>query len=283
MICSNMIWRDVRGGILVFFIVCLPVMVGAVGYVVDLTRAQTLQTQLQRVADAAALAAAKQMDFRVDALSRAEAAALALANNPSFAASSAGPQIITPITFYSAIVNTDDPAITADVETSLGANARFVRVTTTMRTSSAWFVKLIGGGDAQVNAVAWAQSSIQACGVAPLFFCVNKGFKPVRGTQVKLKAASSNQSTYLPGNFGLLDPPGVSQGVGAKLIDAEPRRIGAEFLPHLVEHCENRPGRRSGGERRQCPFRHLQVRRQRRSERLSAGPQCHQGDVRHRQ
>ena len=98
------------------------------------------------------------------------------------------------------------------------SNARFVRVTTTMRTSSAWFVKLIGGGDAQVNAVAWAQSSIQACGVAPLFFCVNKGFKPVRGTQVKLKAASSNQSTYLPGNFGLLDPPGVSQGVGAKLI-----------------------------------------------------------------
>lgn len=210
--------RDVRGGVLVFFIVCLPVVVGAVGFVVDLTRAQTVQTQLQRIADAAALAAARELDLRSDSLTRAEAAALGMANRPTFATSSTNPQIITPLRYYSDIVSTDAPTVTADVETFSGTSAKFVRVRTVMRTSSAWFVKLIRGGDAQVDAEAWAQSSIQACGVAPLFFCVNKAFNPVRGTQVKLKAASGNNSTYVPGNFGLLDPPGVSQGVGAKLI-----------------------------------------------------------------
>lgn len=190
---------------LVFFIVALPMLVGAVGFAIDLVRAQTLQTELQRVADAAALAAAHELNFEGDSLARARAVALAMPNRPRMAASAAGAQILEP-QFYA--------SINPDIETSDPQAVRYVRVRTVLRTSSAWFIKIVGGTDASVDAEAWAESRIQACGAAPLFFCVNKGFNPAKGTQVLLKYTGS----YGPGNFGLLDPQGVSSGVGAKLI-----------------------------------------------------------------
>lgn len=199
---------DEGGAIMVFLIVCMPVVVGAVGFAIDMVRAHTLQTQLQRIADAAALAAANELDYRSDSFTRAEAAALALANKPSFATSVAGPQIITPIQFYSSIGDTD-------VQTSDPKLVQYVRVRTVRRTSAAWFIKIVGGRDAVVDAEAWAESRIMACGAAPLFFCVNKGFNPVRGTQLRL----TYNSTYGPGNFGLLDPAGVSSNTGARLIE----------------------------------------------------------------
>lgn len=57
-------WRhDSRGGVLVVFAVCLPVVVAAVSLAVDYNRSVQAQDQMQAAADAAALAAARELSL----------------------------------------------------------------------------------------------------------------------------------------------------------------------------------------------------------------------------
>src|SRR5215213_5778873 len=85
--------RDDRGAVLVWFAITLPVILGAFALSLDLGRLGGLGTELQDIADAAALAAANKLDGTGQAITNADAAAFAVANNSKFAESWTGNQI----------------------------------------------------------------------------------------------------------------------------------------------------------------------------------------------
>ncbi len=213
------IWRD-RGGVaLVYVTLIAGVLVGFVGLAIDGARLFTTSTQAQSAADAAALAAASQLDGLPDAITRATNAAQTtplVQNTHTFA--TGGPAIgIAQIRFLRSL----PPALNAITATHLTTDpleARFVEVTTSILTQNNWFIPAVGGAaTATTSAIAVAGFTQVVCQIAPLAICnpaetIATG-EPFnidvwRGRQILVKA-SGPSSAWVPGDFGLVDVAGV--------------------------------------------------------------------------
>src|SRR5688572_5926437 len=69
------LWRNSEGAVLIYVTIIASVLMGMVGLAIDSSRLFTTNTQAQSAADAAALAAATQLDGRPDSITRATNAA----------------------------------------------------------------------------------------------------------------------------------------------------------------------------------------------------------------
>ena len=198
------------------------IAVGGIAF--DYARMATLDTELQQAADQAALAAATQLDQQDDSITRATNAAQQLIENDTRFANDKDTdksKITIPtanIKYYSAY--SDDNDSTNDTETSKGAEARFVKVTTKPR--AAYFaltpvVKAISANNLTGTAVAGVEGAV--CGVVPFFICNpsepddnTKSNYPVDvtpGTGIKMIEGGDQKG---PGNYGFL----AFLGTGAK-------------------------------------------------------------------
>jgi hypothetical protein len=197
--------KDEQGAVLVYFSVVALTLVGTVGILVDGARHMTLHSELQNLADAAALAGAAELDMTDTALERAtERARSLLQNDPRFAnLAAAGERILDPV-FYD--------AVGGSVTTSPRA-ARVIEITTSLESAQTYFVSALGlGTTSSASARSVAGASEVACQVSPLMLCNPSEpapFSATRGQMFRLKAHSGNPS-YGPGIFGLLDPPNVN-------------------------------------------------------------------------
>jgi Flp pilus assembly protein TadG len=219
--------RDERGHVLIMFTVMLPVIFGLIGLSLEGGRLMLLHSQLQDMADAAALAGARELDGGANAISRARQAALdwSLKNAPWWSnVPLVGNQIGEPL-----ITDTLDGAASVN-----DAKATYVKVTTVMRSVAPIFLVAVTNVLGSVNATATASSKYVACNVQPMMLCnpfepQGKSFTTAvadgtvkTGMQFHMKvlndpgANGSNQS-YAPGDFGLLDPPGMDSS-GANSI-----------------------------------------------------------------
>lgn len=227
--------RDERGATLVYVSLALTVFMGFAALVIDGSRLFTLDTEMQSAADAIALAGAAELDAAPDAITRANRAMDNLVQNyETFGDSSA-----TAITGYHArfldSLPADDQPITADYETVVPADARFVEVRLfqepgdgaedNTRSISVLFATAIGGGDtARAGAVAVAGFTSAVCKFTPLFICNpypdaqtllekldnwNDTDNTDRQRLINLKKWSGN-GQLSPGNFGFLDTPGYN-------------------------------------------------------------------------
>ncbi|MDB5569312.1 MAG: hypothetical protein JWN93_495 [Hyphomicrobiales bacterium] len=192
---------DERGSVLVFFALALPLLVGVAGFSIDLARVQTLDGEQQRVADAAALAAAKWLDGATPlATARAAGLAVNMAQGARVrtAKDNAGDQVT--ISFLSSV---DPPMATTSVEA-----ARYALAVSTLRHATPWFGAILRAADMPSRKEAVAESRLVACNVTPLMICkpANGPFTAFRGQQFRLTATGQG-SQYLPGAFGYLDPP----------------------------------------------------------------------------
>ncbi|MHB2169177.1 pilus assembly protein TadG-related protein [Alsobacter sp. R-9] len=208
------------GAALIFYTTMAAVTFGLVGLAVDNSRYYTLTTELQNLADAAALAGAKELDGTVGARDRARDRAVGLlSNSPKFADLAPGVDIVRAnITFYTNLNDTSEAAS--------DATARFIRVPTSTRSVTASFVRALGiTRDLGWTASATAGSHYVACNVQPLMICnpyeaqgrtLSNALAPAgdRGRMFRLKP-KGGQNAYFPGDFGWLDPPNVQNGANA--------------------------------------------------------------------
>jgi hypothetical protein len=221
--------RDERGATAVYMGAAIAVLVGIGGLAIDLGRYMTVNTQLQKFADAAALAGAAELDGKTGSIARATAAAQgAFATNlQSFASGGQGISIPADgIRFLSALdpngENRDN-----DTVTTVDAEAMFIEVTSEMRAVPSYLISVLGGPAAPTTAARAIAGYTQAvCKVPPLFICnpdedpSNPGgtFNTANwiGKQILMKAnadagntqvGSGNNAAWGPGDFGLLQPP----------------------------------------------------------------------------
>jgi hypothetical protein len=203
----------------------------------DVSRAFALKAELANAADAAALAAATQLDGSAGARARSLAAGQsALARNSQQAATVAGAITILPanLTWLSAT----SPRTVATTD----ANARFAEV----RLSNLNVAKAFGGfvqnsGVIPVGARAVAGFTSAICKVPPLMICNPMETSGILtfdgdahvGKGIILKGSAST-GAWAPGNFGLLQ---VSGGGGASAIRDAMGRINprAECFGQTVD------------------------------------------------
>ena len=208
--------QDEEGSILVLFTLVVFIMMGMVGLALDGGRLYALNNQMQDLADAAALAGAKELNGEDDAMDRATARAQnLLSNTPTWAeVGSTGVQIGTPL-FFKGPGPTDNPAGPLE-----GKYARFIQVTTIDRAVIPTLLRaipvLLGSVDppsnAQTRATAVAGSGMVACNTQPMMLCnpfEPNEFTATRGQMFHLKPKGAGSTTFGPGDFGLVDPPGT--------------------------------------------------------------------------
>lgn len=237
------ICEDQRGSAMVYVTVIIAVLIGLVGMAIDFSRYYNSHSEAQSAADAAALAAASQLDGSTTAITRATNAAMTtplVSNSQTFATGvdSGGTVAITGIRFLSDLPVSDADPIAAAFETTDPLAANFVEVTTESLVHDNLFLIAVGAdasGTLSASAVAGMTSVI--CDITPLMICnpaeadppdglgIGAAFDPAvwKGRQIIAKQTGPN-STWAPGTFGLLDVPAAGQG--AKEV--------AEMLASLV-------------------------------------------------
>jgi hypothetical protein len=218
------LWKDEEGSILILFTLLVFVMMGMVGLAIEGGRVLGVDSQLQDLADAAALAGARELDGSAGAMARAEAVARTLlSNSPPWA--EGGPSApdaqlksgTTGVQFYEKLKGVDGAAV--DEVATDARYARFIQVTTVDRAVLAYFLRAVGATNSvQRSATATAGSGIVACEVMPLMMCnpteLTSGNFTINPGQMLQLIPKGSTGGFSPGDFGLLDPPGYTN-IGA--------------------------------------------------------------------
>ncbi len=217
--CCNLFRRISRsedGSSLVYTLLALPVMVGAMGIALDLTNQMSMQTELQDLVDAAAIAGAYELDGTDAGIAAATAAARsALANGPLIPTDEPSTFDIQTPRYFSTLAN----AIAGTNPWTTGGDpddAIFIRVDAEPRSVVATAVRALPGiGDnfMTAGAAAIASSYVAACNVQPLMLCnpletttSAPEFDPTPG-QLFVFNPKGTSPGFAPGDFGLVDPP----------------------------------------------------------------------------
>src|SRR5262245_38966889 len=208
--------KDDDGSILIWFTLVILAMMGMIGLALEGSAYYHLNSDLQELADASAIAGVAELDGAGDAITRAtDKAETLLSNDPHWSnVARSGLQITTP-TFYSAL----DP-VNGDTPTTDPAQAKFIKVTTVTREFAPSFLHAVGAtANAQTSTSAVAGSSYVACNVQPLMVCnpweeaanpADRIFANHVTAGMMFQLLNEGGNDLAPGDFGLLDPAGQS-------------------------------------------------------------------------
>lgn len=248
--------KQERGAALILFAVLIPVMMGIIGLVLDGGRVFIMNNEQQDLADAAALAGASKLDGTADGMAAAVLAAqnlIAGIDPKGLTEGSSGAQVVEGGIRFCVTLNpigTDFNAGAACNPTVDPALANFIEVRTIARSVSPVFTVALGAdGDVTTDAIAIAGSTIVACNVQPLMLCnpyetAGEEFSADVGQMFFFKQkGGGGDPAFVPGDFGLLDPPGQDSSTGPEL-----RRLLSQQSPKFcyINNVSPRPGHNTG-------------------------------------
>ncbi|MER8850131.1 pilus assembly protein TadG-related protein [Mesorhizobium australicum] len=226
-------WNDQRGIAMILVAIMLPVLIGFALLAIDMSRANGLHNDMQKGADAYALALAAELDGNTDAITRANRARdnlfnNAYANTTKFSTSGnhpLGPADLT-VTYLSGIPADDSIALNAagvdanghDWSTTDPKVAKFAEVTVNPTAFAAIFpASFLGGSNGfnvQTQAVAGFTNAL--CQFTPMFICnpyanigaLQTALSGTKKPMIWLKEQQGGASAqYGPGNYGFLSSP----------------------------------------------------------------------------
>lgn len=197
--------RDTHGGVAIYAVLAGGLTLGTMVLGVDVGRMIVVRSQMQNAADAAAMAAATQLDGLDGAQRRASAIASNAALNASSLTIEGGELSVASVEFFSAYADGVGTPSEGDED------ANFVRVNLAPQEMYLFFGPLLGGGASETQtlaASATASSSPIVCNAPPFMMCpieddVSAMLDEANvGRQVRLKDVGGG--AFRPGNFGLL-------------------------------------------------------------------------------
>jgi len=206
------------GAVAVYVAILMAVLVGFVGLAVDLGRLYTTHSQAQAAADAAAMAAATQLDGKPGAIQRATTAAMTtpLVTNEQDFAQGDGTVKIVRLRFLRSLPASDLDPITNTNVTTKDSEAGYVEATTETLTQLNAFLAAVGAPTADTVASAVAGNNRLTCDIPPLMICnpwegstktVDELNNELRGVTLLAKTVEGGVSSWDSGVMGLLDPP----------------------------------------------------------------------------
>ncbi|ESX46738.1 pilus assembly protein TadG-related protein [Mesorhizobium sp. C416B] len=259
-------WHDQRGIALILVSVMLPAIIGFSLLAIDMSRVNNLHNDLQKGADAFALATAAELDGTSDAITRGDYALATLVRNQYNFTTTPGPQDLAAAgvtrRYLRFLPATDNlPIVAANVitdEVTDAKNARFVEVTVTPVGFAAIFpASFLTGNSASnsfnVGAVAVAGFKSSVCDYTPVFMCNPYEDTSLTGGVTLEQAANSQQyrrrqillrdnGYYQPGNFAFLASP---EGNGANALEASLARVKPVGC-YAQDGVDTEPGQSTG-------------------------------------
>jgi hypothetical protein len=250
--------KEEGGVVLILYALLIPVIIGIIGLAIDGGRVFIVNSELQNLADAAALAGAAELDGTEAGMTAATDRALNLLNNDPRWSNVVveGSQIQQP-TFCSSPLNRNVPwdPWKACNPTTDPKEADFIEIITIRRDVSPIFMVALGAtSNVGSKAIAIAGTSTVACNVQPLRLCnpqedpldPTKEFSATPGQMFVFKQMGNGQGSnplYAPGDFGLLDPPGQDSSTGPQL-----QNLLSQQSPNFcyVNQVSPRPGQAAG-------------------------------------
>lgn len=228
--------RREDGAAAVYVSIIIAVLVAFVGLAIDFGRFYTTNSEAQNAADAAALAAATQLDGEADSISRAILAAQTaplVSNTQTFAEGDATIEI-TMIRFLHSLPPSDTDPITDAYVTTVPEEAAYVEVWTEQLLQRNIFLSAVGANSGMTRASAVAGYNNVLCQIPPLMMCnpyedpAGGGIFPaalLRGKTILSKTKEGGIDAWRPGDMGLLDPPqydwDINSSSGAKAVAEE--------------------------------------------------------------
>ncbi len=213
---------DEAGAVLPMVTVLLVVLIGFATLAVDLSRLLDLQTQLQKAADAFALAGAAELDGSPDAITRADAAIDTLMNGQNKSIWGGGAVTVASRTYHATLPATDDTAMGGGG--AAAGDARYVEVTVAPVTINTFLPAMLFGAATNTmttSATAVAGFTQALCKTTPMFICnpyegQNPGIYDEAniGKMFVLKTGPGGTDAYSAGNYGFLSV----DGSGAKVL-----------------------------------------------------------------
>ncbi|MDH5748798.1 MAG: pilus assembly protein TadG-related protein, partial [Rhodospirillales bacterium] len=228
---------DTRGSMAILMAFFAILLMGVGVLAVDVGRMMVLRSQMQNAADAAAKAAALQLNAKSDAFNRGNDAAAIAVQSTNFSGGGGVTLSINTVTYYtedgwatgtSTAVDYENATIASVTLNAENINLLLRPVLEVLNKSgSANFVTL--------NASATARLANYICNRAPLFACnpfegdPTQDFYDIdRHTGKQYTAKGGGGGTIAPGNFGLLDPDTGSgaQAAGNAIATGQPNACG---------------------------------------------------------
>lgn len=207
--------QDEKGATLIYLSLTMAVIFAFIGLAVDTSRFTTTATQARAAAEAAALAAARQLDGSPDSISRANAAASNfVARDQRFGETDADTISIT-MRYLKDLPDDDEVDIPSNMYTTDPTEALYAEATTETIAHKNFFLPVLGVVDgADLTGVAVAGQTSAVCRVTPLAICnpaesisgsgANFNYLDWKGRQILVRKGGED-SAWAPGNFGLLD------------------------------------------------------------------------------
>ncbi|MCW0000974.1 pilus assembly protein TadG-related protein [Pararhizobium sp. YC-54] len=273
-------WNDHRGYVIALTLISMPLLLGFSLLVIDVGRSGNLHTDLQNAVDAMALAGARELDGRDDAIDRAEAAIGNLANTAAFGGGGEGMSLgssltvsfdagndaasTVTVTFLKAIPDNDDDAIPGSMVTTDPNEASYAWVSAKPQAMQTIFPLPVGftRDTINVSADAVAVYHASACDITPIFIC--NPYEPVGNTtEAGNEQAAADLHTFFadgdlygrqiemhstsehnpgPGNFGFLRTP---LGPGANVM-AEALATGNPGACYTQDSLDTQTGAMAG-------------------------------------
>ncbi|WP_066553643.1 pilus assembly protein TadG-related protein [Croceicoccus bisphenolivorans] len=233
--CAYKLLKDDAGAIAPLYALALFGLVGMAGVGFDYARVMAMDTELQNAADQLALAAATQLDQKVDSIGRAETAATsAFASDVSAFTNitrlsnidddgDGKPWIIENVSFrfWQGYDRAADAPVTEITDKDDGSNAQVVEVTVGQRALRYALTPIVGAIVGRAGATAMASMESAYCKVPPMMVCAPTGdldfgaFDPDtntvnnrgEGARLHLSPSSTANDPMAPGLFGFLNFP----------------------------------------------------------------------------
>jgi len=219
---TSVFLRDEAGVILPYVALLMTVLIAMGALAVDIGRQSSLQTQMQAIADALAVAGARELNRASDSQTRATAAINNIVANGISQLGYSG-TISHTVSFYSAL---NAATVGGGTATTSQSDSRFVLVNVSPVSIRSIFGQTAGLSSG-ASAIAGFKGSA-ACGIAPVFICnpyETSGMTDTQATSALHAALDPSDPSYSaatlrkllrlditqtsPGHFGWLQPPNV--------------------------------------------------------------------------
>lgn len=205
-----------KGAVAIIVALCLTLLVGMVGLVLDLGHLYVAKTELQNAADSASLSGAKELNGQMTGINNAITRAIEAAGKNNFDLNT-NPVVITASNIWVGSCPSDGcmVPISSVTTNALAGDKTFVKVDTGLRTFNTWFIQALPGIASTTQTFGLAVAGKFAVDITPIAICQlpDPGTTHELGYERGVSYKLSEANPIGPGTMFWIDPESNVPGV----------------------------------------------------------------------
>lgn len=206
---SHHCMQQQQGAVAIIVAICLTLLVGMLGLVLDLGHLYVAKTELQNAADSASLSGAKELNGRVTGIASATTRAIEAAGKNNYDLNS-NPVVIDASNIWVGSCPADGCMVPISSVTTdaLAGDKTFVKVDTGLRTLSTWFIQVLPGIANTTQTFGLAVAGKYAVDITPIAICEqpDPGTTHELGFERGVSYRVSEANPLGPGTLFWIDP-----------------------------------------------------------------------------